>query len=216
MSLASISSAILLYAPISKHTHSSLSLLCLCILVAFVSSNPTSPANIAVAGGFAVVACAVGWLIVHGAGGERDKVVAGCSLRAFHEQTEREGVASAPDRVAGSRSGAAEYSALPTGSVHQGDGGDVEMTQHGASPLHTGLAEGNAEVVTQDEQLSWGSLVLAPLGGMVAGLLGLTAFALQGRDNYYIMHSVWHVCMMAAAYLLVFGRLGLSRAVPRS
>ena len=49
-----------------------------------------------------------------------------------------------------------------------------------------------------------------PVAGMCLGLLGLMCFALQGRDDYYILHSMWHVLMMLSAYLLLRGRVDVS------
>jgi hypothetical protein len=54
LSVSSISSILMLYAPISRYAHAAISMLCIGLLVAPVSNDPTSPGNIVFALLFAV------------------------------------------------------------------------------------------------------------------------------------------------------------------
>jgi hypothetical protein len=54
---------------------------------------------------------------------------------------------------------------------------------------------------------AWDKRLRTPAAGLALGAVGLSCFALQGRDTYYLFHSLWHVLMMASAYLLVRGRI---------
>lgn len=42
--------------------------------------------------------------------------------------------------------------------------------------------------------------------GVVMGIIGLVCFVLQSRENYWYMHSLWHVFIMGAAYPVLAGR----------
>ncbi len=44
------------------------------------------------------------------------------------------------------------------------------------------------------------------LFGVLCGLIGLSCFVLQTRENYWIYHSAWHVLVMIASYLLLKGK----------
>eukprot|EP01033_Poteriospumella_lacustris_P009453 gene9453-6776_t len=39
------------------------------------------------------------------------------------------------------------------------------------------------------------------------GTLGLSSYALDNRTNYWYVHSLWHMCMMTAAFFLLRGRM---------
>jgi hypothetical protein len=49
------------------------------------------------------------------------------------------------------------------------------------------------------------SLRYTIVGGILGGS-GLMCFAIQDRETYWYVHSIWHMCMMFAAYMLVIGR----------
>jgi hypothetical protein len=44
------------------------------------------------------------------------------------------------------------------------------------------------------------------LCGMVLGIVGLLFFAFQSRENYWLFHSLWHICVMTASFLLLKGK----------
>jgi hypothetical protein len=214
MSVASISSILLLYAPISRKMHSALSLLCIGLLVAMVSNAPTSPANVAVAGVFALLSCVVGWLCVRGA--DRKDRRANRSMDGGNH-----GVCA--------ERRAPVYSALAQGQTVDDSvrgGMDVEMVstsgrlegQWGSGDAEVGgVSEGDVWQPTGDggAWASWptDSRLRLPAAGLALGIVGLSCFALQGRDNYYLFHSLWHVLMMVSAYLLVRGRVEMSDCI---
>jgi len=49
------------------------------------------------------------------------------------------------------------------------------------------------------------------LVGLVLGAIGITFFALQTNDTYWIMHSFWQAFIMSSAYFLACGRAGFMK-----
>lgn len=247
-SVSAIASVLLLYAPISRSTHSAVSLLCVGLLVAPVSNLPTSPLNIMQALTFAMTFVVAGWFYVSG-GCPRTV----CELdisRCFQwyvrtrgdpllaEESRWKLTHGVHDRVRSGVRGTTSspiYRDVHTGSLVLDASGDddVEMTtsSHSLHPqghqLHPHIQDStavDAEANLHDSATATHQSVLyvclaavrsrklrMPLCGLALGSTGLLCFALQGRDNYYFLHSLWHMFMMVSAYLLVQGRVELYR-----
>lgn len=262
--MSAIASVLLLYAPISRSTHSALSLLCLGLLVAPVSNLPTSPMNVLQAATFSLTVVLAGWLFKSGG---CSATICGVDFRPVFQcfvtttgadplsweqgahgtdiKLDRRGdaiqngvgkrgnVRNAPGSASSSI-----YNTLRTGQLPQSEiaiqvgaieDDDLEMTtsSHSLQPQMTNTpqefaAENDSGGSFQDETFSihqsmlFGALLALrsrklrmPLCGMVLGMTGLLCFALQGRDTYYFLHSLWHFLMMISAYLLVHGRIEL-------
>jgi len=222
-SICSIASILLLYAPVSRPCHTALSLFCLALLVPPVADLPTSPVNLMLALSFAFIILAVGWGTVLRTGDRRNSkvttVVCGLFLHMNGDPL-RYGTSDAvcdevkPETVAINREEMV-YSSIARNSPDLREE-DIEMMD-----LSQGRAVGDdVSVGASDPAIAFGEeavcpqtcteggrrVWMLPAAGLSVGLVGLLCFALQRRENYYILHSLWHVFMMVSAYLLVRGR----------
>lgn len=221
-SICSIAVILMLYAPVTRASHSALSLLCIALLVPPVADLPTSPVNLALSLTFGVSVLAVGWAVVlRGSGPQRDRAVRSVLLGVFVSTLSDPLLcdlgtpvkASGSARAAGPGTGVA-YNSLSADSP-EGVEEDVEMvefTQHSdntESCVHDNVPYGGDVTGFACDNALVRGVWLVPAIGLAVGITGLLCFALQTRANYYILHSLWHVFMMIAAYLLVKGRLEL-------
>lgn len=192
LSVTMIFIVLLLHAPLSLRTHSALSLACMAVLLPWVAASPTSAANVIAAVAAAAGALVVGHAALHAKG-----------LRVMGVDYSLLAASSASASPADSRRSSRQqrYEALASASDDLVLGsGDVEMmpSVHTAGPVDDQSTP--KEVQSTVYQLRYTLL------GAAMGIGGLTCFALQGADSYWILHSCWHVLMMAAAYCLLRGR----------
>lgn len=258
-SVSAIASVLLLYGPISRSTHSALSVLCVGLLVAPVSNQPTSPVNILQAMAFSASVVAIGWLYKSGQCPSKAcgvdlrwcfqcfvvlsgdplscDVALGYRDKAGRSAVGRRGLTGSVLAVGGDSPLFAVVRHIPLSDADVEAEDDVEMTTsshylqqpRSEDTSSRGNADGTTEPVGADmyEEASASAAhqsviftVIAalrnrklrmPLCGAALGATGLLCFALQGRDNYYFLHSLWHIFMMISAYLLVQGRVDLYR-----
>ena len=231
-SICAISCILLLYAPVTRSCHAALSLLCIGLLVPPVADLPTSPANLALSLTFALTVLALGWGLVLNSSVKRGRgvhVVGGMFVNSTTDPflcdvSTLSGRQNAPSsttigRETGARSSAYYASVAynsPDVSSH-----DVEMTALSSNSADDDVVDpaDPAGVLGDDPpcltlcapgvQRVW----VVPAVGLSIGLAGLMCFALQARESYYILHSMWHVFMMIAAYFLVKGRIELYSSV---
>lgn len=225
-SICSISSILLLYAPMSRSVHTAVSLLCLALLVPPVADQPTSPVNLVLALTFALLVLAVGWGAVLRQGDRRGSQVTHLLGGLFlHTQSDPllHGTAGASgeevifDKPLAVVTNGEEmvYSSIARNSpelreediemmdLSQGITPSTEYFDNSSDLAAVYSSNGTCpEVCVEHERHVWA----LPAVGMLVGLVGLMCFALQRRENYYISHSLWHVFMMISAYLLVRGR----------
>ena len=218
LSVSSIAIVLMLCAPVSKYTHATISVICLALLVAPVTSNPTGPLNIALAVGFAFV-----YLVV--------QLVVKSKVKA--RSTAARSQSFKLTRKRNSNRNTVEYNAVPN-PMDESDGG-IEMGRTDNTnpvPSLSGVTK-NANQNSQSEHeenmrgesntpiqnggaLGWGvrgsiwlnrRMLILPFCGLLLGFIGLIFFALQSRTNYSVLHSLWHVSMMLSAYLIVRGKM---------
>ena len=220
-SICCIASILLLFAPVSRPCHTALSLFCLALLVPPVADLPTSPVNLALALSFALVILAVGWGTVLRTGDRRGSTVTPvlCGLflhmrgdPLFHGTSEAASDVDKPLTVIMNHEEMV-YSSIARNSPDLREE-DIEMMDlsqgRAGDDLPVGSTDPNtvfSEEVCPKKCIENGKHVwVLPATGLTVGLVGLLCFALQRRENYYILHSLWHVFMMVSAYLLVRGR----------
>ena len=209
------------------------------MLVAFVTNDPTSPVNIAIAGCYALGICGCGWAYVYlwpstVTNSEKQSTASHCCSKKsfqhnrnnYHEDSvlikDTSHITSQDREVVYSALSLQEHAPL---SAHSMSGDDLEMstlrvnTQGQRSftldnPTSSdGEQDNESDLSIPTSSRSLGLIdprLQMPVAGMFLGLLGLMCFALQGRDDYYILHSMWHVLMMLSAYLLLRGRVDVS------
>ena len=220
-SICCIASILLLYTPVSRPCHTALSLFCLALLVPPVADLPTSPVNLALALSFALVVLAVGWGTVLRNGDRRGSTVTPVLCGLFlhmrgdpllHGTSEAAGDVDKPLTVMIHREEMV-YSSIARNSPDLREE-DIEMMDLSQSRTGDDLPVGSTDPntvfseevcpkkCTENGKHVW----VLPATGLTVGLVGLLCFALQRRENYYILHSLWHVFMMVSAYLLVRGR----------
>lgn len=197
-SLSLIFLVVLLYAPLSPRTHASWSLMCVGLLVAPVSADPTSASNVIIA-----VVAAVGVVTT-------SHILLKLSLRnrLLHQFW-------GPDHTLAV---VPTYSPLTASDLTPAQ--EVEMTSRTQGrPASLSEAEyadpasieqrqdGASRSIIPPTTKTWNQLRYGLMGGCL-GLAGFLCFSLQDKDNYWLVHSVWHACMMSAAYFVVKGRKG--------
>ena len=99
-------------------------------------------------------------------------------------------------------------SGLGTGNVDRGVGVTGRSCDCGCEceeECVCSASTGRRRGVGKGKHPTYLSLWRTVLGG-VSAVVGMGSFAFQSADGYWVVHSVWHVCMMAAAYFLVSGR----------
>jgi len=239
-SIGAISCILLMYAPVTRSCHAALSLLCIGLLVPPVADLPTSPANLALSLTFALAVLALGWGLVLNSSVKRGRgvhIVGGMFVNSTTDPflcdtntllgPQNPAVSTTVGRSTEVRNDvhyASIANSSPDVSIHDGSGGnDVEMVALGGNGADTcsepvdpadpaGVLGADPPCLTlcaPGVQRAW----VLPALGLSVGLAGLMCFALQARESYYILHSMWHVFMMIAAYFLVQGRIELYRAV---
>jgi hypothetical protein len=221
LSVSCIAIVLMLCAPVSKYAHATISVICLALLVAPVTSNPTGPLNIALAIGFAFAYLVMLWFFKRTTNSRNIAV----RQQLFNSSTKLSTNTGNNNNI---NINSIVYNALPN------DEG-IEMGTNNSTPTSSSLqpkqgAFVREETYTQvddDQQLhlqnggaaGWGvgtlgssnwltmRMLILPLSGLLFGLTGLILCALQSRTNYSILHSLWHISMMLSAYLMVRGKM---------
>lgn len=92
------------------------------------------------------------------------------------------------------------------------DDGEGDMELSAAAQSQSQLQEpSSANLASEVPSLYKGVLTALhrcrySIAGGVCGVLGLTCFALQAAGDYYVLHSLWHLGMMLAAFCMLRGR----------
>jgi hypothetical protein len=191
-SLVMIFIILTLYAPLTSRVHGAISILWLGALLAPVASNPTSTSNV-----LATLTASTGLLLIGhvalcvGRTGAAVRYMPGVDYTILPSKPEHDVEQSQ-----------VQYEVLD--SISDG-AGDVELVSSITSGADSATDSSQhmtcfASVYTTLRRLSYSLL------GGVLGLGGLLCFALQGRVNYWYIHSLWHMLMMLSAWLLLKGR----------
>eukprot|EP01039_Chlorochromonas_danica_P002711 gene2711-2961_t len=226
-SQALIGLVVLLYAPLSPRTFDASCLGLVALLTAPVVADPTNPVTVVVV--LVSVLLFVGLSLAIVLYSERYQCLRGVAGIDYSLLQPAPPSPSAKQRgsymslpVARSGSDSEErHSSLDLEMVTFTRNASPSLSPEAANLPVDGEGDDDNALLPKQAPSKWSSLN-SFFCGIALGLTGLICFALQQKGSYWVLHSVWHLSVMIAAYLLLLGRsavfsfLSLSCASPSS
>lgn len=169
---------LLLYAPITKDIHSTISIAVIGLLVSPITSNPTNAMNVILTISSSIFVVALIWLYRY------------YSISTSHKISYR-GLSQIDDLDEDSFSDGLELPSLSPPSYVSN---------------RPSKSNSSSNIFIRLPTLSLKNILLALFGSFV-GLLGFAFFVNQSRVNYWYTHSLWHIFVMLSAYILILGRI---------
>lgn len=230
-SVAMIATVVLFLAPISRSLHAACSVAVLSLILAPVIDDPTNAAVLGLTVFLSIAATLLLW-VTH----LRRLTPPTSSSSSSLLPSSTAAVDGGPSYASvpmfsdeSTRSTEDSDDATTTMTMSSDDRGDIEMEalSSGSSgstsvnPLHRTAADGGSDPIPsmttatvrlrpETAPLSVTALLHESLDLVIAagiGTVGLSSYALDNRTNYWYVHSLWHMCMMTAAFFLLRGRM---------
>lgn len=222
-SVVSIASLLLFYAPITREQHASGSLFLLALLLGPIIVDPTNAIVLVIAVVGSIAVTVVLWCYHF-----RRSTPSSLQIETINDSVNRSSLyTTVPQSDLSLQPGDIELSS------NFGNGDDnaqisedrevlsnpLHLARQSLDPRSSGDASrsnSTTSTTTLNQSSSLRARVIEVLShgregvaGGVVGLVGLSCYALDSRTNYWFVHSIWHVAMMVAAYLLLRGRHAL-------
>jgi hypothetical protein len=93
--------------------------------------------------------------------------------------------------------------------IRTGSSSEDSISAHSASVMSSWVSVGTILRICMQCRRS------RPTIGAVLVTVGIASFANQNKDNYWLLHSMWHICMMLGGYIMLLSRNSVMSSLQR-